>query len=331
MALGENQNKIQYTVTTSNDSFDFPYKYWADSEIVVTKLASGVESNPDFTIVATNGDKDNGGTVTLGTAVTSCTITIERIVAIESEANYRRGALSPVSLTEQFDKGIAVSQQLAEKVGRQIKLPTTDPSGLNYEVDSVVNRASKMLGFDASGNITEYSLKDIGSVAADNAAGVEILNTSTEADEVTLTITGGKYAIKELADNSVTNAQLDDVGKMVEFTPTITQGSALTTSALTAKYTITNNTVFASIDATLNSGGSSGSTIFISNLPAGGVRTGSWVAIVDGDTYTGTVQGAANNSTIHLRNAGGNVLGQNPPLALASGDRIVVGITYVKA
>ena len=168
MALGENENKIQYTVTTSDDTFDFPYKYWETDNIVVTKLASGVESNPTFTITPTNGDSDNGGTVVLDTAVSSCTITIERIVPYESEADYKRGALSPTSLTENFDKQTAMSQQLAEADSRTLKAPTSDPAGLSYEIETVDQRKNKTLGFDESGNLTSISPVASGTVYADD-------------------------------------------------------------------------------------------------------------------------------------------------------------------
>ena len=148
MALGENQNKIQYTVTTSDSTFEFPYKYWDSTEIVVTKLASGIETNPAFTISPTNGDPENGGTITLGAAVTSCTITIERIVPYESEADYQRGSLSPDALTEGFDKAAAQAQQLNDRISRTFEIPTTDPAGLTYDIGTVAVRANTVIGFE---------------------------------------------------------------------------------------------------------------------------------------------------------------------------------------
>jgi len=186
MALGENQNKIQYTVTTSDDSFEFPYKYWDSSEIVVTKLASGIETNPAFTISPTNGDSENGGTVTLDSAVTSCTITIERIVAYASEADYQRGALSPTSLTENFDKAAAMSQQLEDRISRSLNVPTTDPAGLTYDIGTVEVRKNTVLGFDANGNTSNIDLVESGTVGVDTDAGLTIASNiiSVNADKL---------------------------------------------------------------------------------------------------------------------------------------------------
>jgi len=219
MALGENQNKIQYTVTTSDDSFDFPYKYWASSEMVVTKLASGVETSPSFTLAPTNGDTKNGCTVTLDSAVESCTITIERIVAFESEANYQRGALSQTGLTEQFDKGVALSQQLNEKFGRVSVAPATDPSGLNYAVGTVSERAGKADGWDENGNKVALSIATEGGAygSVDTTKGLGATSGGTlfaKVDDVTTEFDAGNIVVKavdtaQLVDEGVTLAKVD--------------------------------------------------------------------------------------------------------------------------
>ncbi len=210
MALGENQNKIQYTVTTSDDSFEFPYKYWEDSEIVVTKLASGVESNPAFTIAATNGEKNNGGTVTLETPVESCTITIERIVAQGSEADYQRGALSPVSLTEGFDRAAAGRQQLEDKVSRAITVPTTDPDNLTYEIGTVELRAGKVLGFDTSGSVSNISLVASGTVGVDADKGLSMTNNIIEMTPDNSSVGFTSAGKVEVKDNGITTAKILD-------------------------------------------------------------------------------------------------------------------------
>ncbi len=240
MALGENQNKIQYTVTTSDDSFDFPYKYWADSEILVTKLASGVETNPTFTIAATNGDKANGGTVTLTSAVESCKITIERIVAYESEADYQRGALSPTSLTDGFDKGAAMSQQLADKVARSIEFPTSDADTVTYTAPTATLRAGKALGFADDGSVASLDIAgEGGAFAAVNAnTGLSASGgtISGKADGVTVGFNGsGEFEVKDdgvdtdqIADDAVTADKLASDAVVVGFVAgtTVTKNSS---------------------------------------------------------------------------------------------------------
>ncbi len=202
MALGENQNKIQYTVTTSDATFDFPYKYWDETELVVTKLDAGVETNPSFTVAPTNGDPQNGATVTLDVAIENSTLTIERIITLESEANYQVGAFSPSGLTEQFDKGVAISQQQEERLSRISAHPTSDPAGLNYDIPTVINRAGKAEGWDALGNKVALALADEGGAftAVSESAGLTASGgtISAKVDEVTTTFTGGDIAVKAL-------------------------------------------------------------------------------------------------------------------------------------
>lgn len=233
MALGENQNKIQYTVTTSDDSFEFPYKYWGSSNIIVTKLASGIETNPAFTISPTNGDPENGGTVTLTSAVTSCTITIERVVPFASEADYKRGALSPDSLTENFDKSAAMSQQLSDEITRSLKIPTTDPAGLTYDIGTVAVRKNTVLGFDASGNTSNIDLVESGTVGVETDFGLTIASNiiSVNADGTSIGFDG--VGAVEVLDDGITTAKILDANVTTEkiASPTGTDTSVVTGTA----------------------------------------------------------------------------------------------------
>jgi hypothetical protein len=199
MALGENQNKIQYVVTTSDDTFNFPYKYWDSSEIFVTQLKDGVETSPAFTITATNGNPENGGLVILSTPADNCTITIERVIPIKSEANYTPGALSPASLTEGFDRAAAMSQQLEDRLDRVPVHPVTDPDGLSYEAPTVEQRAGKASGWDESGNVVGLNLSDSGTIAGNAAAGIDVTNNivSAKVDGTSCAFVGGDIAVKD--------------------------------------------------------------------------------------------------------------------------------------
>ena len=267
MSLGENQNKIQYTVTTSDATFEFPYKYWASDQIIVTKLASGIESSPTFTLSPTNGDTKNGAIVTLTTAVTYCTITIERIVANASDADYQRGALDPVGLTEQFDKGAAMAQQLDEKISRAITVPTTDPSGLTYEIGTVTARASKVLGFDASGNVSNISLATSGTIGVDTDKGLSITENTIEVvpDGTSIGFTGGGAV--EVKDDGITTAKILDAN--------VTTAKILDANVTTAKIldaNVTKAKIENLTDYTL-----------LGNV-SGGAAAPAEVAIIDDDT-----------------------------------------------
>ena len=322
MALGENQNKKQYTVTTSNDSFEFPYKYWDDSEILVTKLASGVETEPTFTIAATNGNKANGGTVTLTAAVESCTITIERIVAYESEADYQRGALSPTSLTEGFDKGAAMSQQLADRVVRSLEFPVSDGDSVTYNAPTASLRAGKALGFTADGSVTALDIADEGGAftAVNSSAGLSASGgtISAKADDTSIEFDGsGDFSIKDggvatahIADDAVTAGKLASDAVVVGFVA----GTTVTEDASNLAST---SGIVVAISSSLGAGGTMTILSDSSNPPTTTVayfKAGAGIAqtaattltapILAGDYYkvtsSGTISGAKFYGLSHI-------------------------------
>jgi len=229
MSLSENENKFQYTVTSATDTFDFPYKYWDSSDLIVSVLDNTTGSivpldinAGDYTVTPTNGDPDLGASIVTAVSYDDHTITIERIVPFESSAEFEIGdGIPPESLNNGFDKGAAQSQQLNDKISRSVTHPSSDPDGLLYEAPSVAGRASKALGYDASGNVVALDLASSGTISADNSKGVEINSNiiSTKVDDSSTEHDGsGNISVKDsgistakLADESVTLAKMADV------------------------------------------------------------------------------------------------------------------------
>lgn len=126
MSLEAGQNKISYTVSTSTTAFEFPYKFWDNSDLVVTvtdnlDVETVLENVTDYAVTQTNGDPALGGTVTLVVAVDDHTVEIERVLPLSSNANYQTGdGIPPESLNSDFDKAVAMIQQLNEKIDAHI-------------------------------------------------------------------------------------------------------------------------------------------------------------------------------------------------------------------
>ncbi len=229
MALAEGTNRIQYTVTTATNAFNFPYKYWDDTDLKVTVIntTSGAttildQGAGDFSVAPTNGDPDFGATITTLTSYSNDTITIERLIPYSSDASFVVGdGVPPESLNNGFDKATAQVQQIQDEIGRTIVAPSTDPDGLNYGLPSVQERSGKAVSFDVDGNVVALDLATTGAIGADTSKGINLISNviSSKVDDSTIGFDGsGNHEVKDgglstakLQDSSVTKAKIEDV------------------------------------------------------------------------------------------------------------------------
>jgi hypothetical protein len=217
MALSNENNKITYTPSTSTTEFDFPYPYFDSTDLVVTiQDSAGVITTltiiTEYTVVATNGDPASGATITTASSYTSGdTVTISREVPYTQEYNLQDGAtIDPTALNKAFDRTVAQSQQIVEQQARQVVHPITDPSGLTYETPSVAGRASKALGYDASGNVVALDLADSGTISGNASAGIDLTSNiiSAKVDDTTIEFSTGDIAVKA---GGIGDTQISDV------------------------------------------------------------------------------------------------------------------------
>lgn len=144
---------IQYTVTTADDEFTFPFTYFDETDI---KVYDGEDliSSSDYTITGNTGTTGgyDGGTVTLDTAVTDTTITILRDVPVARTTDFPiSGPFNITTLNTQLDKLFAIIQQLELLIARALTVPNTDDPTLDMQIPSATDRANKFLSFDANG------------------------------------------------------------------------------------------------------------------------------------------------------------------------------------
>ena len=172
MTLSTLKNRETYVSTANQTSFDFTISgvrvpFFANSDIKVFKRASGETAdteltfnaspsdNTQFSITAVNGDTRQGGTIVIGGTgyAVDTKITIERVVPFTQEFDLQEGsAIDPTALNTAIDRVVAQTQQLDDD--RSVTFPASDATSVTYNVtESAASRASKVLGFDSSGNI----------------------------------------------------------------------------------------------------------------------------------------------------------------------------------
>lgn len=172
MTVSTTANSIQYAGNGVTTSFSFPYVFFADSDLVVTLfiVATSADYSPapvlnggatyDYTISGTFdadlGEYPAGANVVFTTAPpTGYTVVLVRDVPATQDVDLLDNTKFPASTVNgEFDKLTVLSQQAGAATDRSLHLPSSDSLALTTEIPNSATRASKYLGFDASGNPT---------------------------------------------------------------------------------------------------------------------------------------------------------------------------------
>ena len=245
MSLSNTENKITYSPSTATTSFSYPYAFFDDStidtpngkvgDIKVTLLltststptalvptASDSPSAGEFNVRSTNGDPAQGAVITTGTSYTSgATISIEREVKLTQDYDLQEGAtIDPTALNKAFDRVVAQNQQQQEDIAKAITFPDSD-SGITYNItDSAANRAGKVIGFDANGNVTPLAVSSVTTGSGTTLAGGN-----------GITVNGGTVSVNNDSDH----LGFDGSGKLKVVTDGITATEIANDAVETAK------------------------------------------------------------------------------------------------
>ena len=225
MAISTLKNRETYTSTANQTSFDFTVSgvrvpFFANSDIKVFKRASGETAdteltfnaspsdNTQFSITAVNNDTRQGGTIVIGgTGYADGTfITIERVVPFTQEYTLQEGSsIDPTALNTAIDRVVAQTQQLDDD--RSVTFPASDASSVTYNItESAASRASKVLGFDSSGNINTQTFSSVAGDAVTGGNGIDITANNISVDVTSdFTFNSGELA---LATDSVDTAEI---------------------------------------------------------------------------------------------------------------------------
>jgi hypothetical protein len=148
--------RVQFTGNTGLGPFAFTFNIYVASDIAVYRNAVLLTLTTDYTVtIAANGT----GSVTLTGSGSGTTLTLNDSLTIVGARQLARttdfvtaGDLLAVSLNEQLDSNVIMSQQLDEKIDRSIKFDQFD-TYTTATLPAAADRASKILAFDVNGDI----------------------------------------------------------------------------------------------------------------------------------------------------------------------------------
>lgn len=137
--------------------FSFPYAATSDITVYSRVTATGVETllaeTTNYTLTAAS---DTGGTLTtvIAVAATSEIHIIRDTPKTQSLDLEQGGSFSAENIEDALDKNTKLIIENKDSYDRALRAPATDAVALDLELPNSVDRASKNLGFDASGNVT---------------------------------------------------------------------------------------------------------------------------------------------------------------------------------
>lgn len=151
--IGATTPRIQYTATASQTVFTVPFEFLANADLAVYVNGTLKALTTDYTLTGAN--TTGGGTLTFVTGRTA-----GDIVTILGDLDYSRntnkytkyGLLPAEVLEADFDALQVQAKQLARDGQFAIRAPLTDTGSPAMTLPVKTTRASKVLGFDASGN-----------------------------------------------------------------------------------------------------------------------------------------------------------------------------------
>lgn len=157
MTVSSSTTRVSYNGNGSTTAFSFPYLFYANADLTVILVAStGTETVQTLTThyTVTGAENPAGGTVTMLTAPASgAKLVILREVDYTQELDLVDNDPLPADSVERvLDQQVMMAQQLKEITGRSLRFPVGDSAALTSELPASATRASKYLGFDASGN-----------------------------------------------------------------------------------------------------------------------------------------------------------------------------------
>lgn len=153
MSLNNKENVIRYLINGNTD-YTIPFIYWAKEDIKAKVInAEGVEVQLVYgTDYSVSSPMSSGGILYKITDWSSFSqITIYREISYTQEVDFTEGStLSAETIETTFDKDVARSSQLEEKMTRSIVSPISE-EGSNLELPLKNKRKDKLVGFDETG------------------------------------------------------------------------------------------------------------------------------------------------------------------------------------
>ena len=245
MTVSSTTTKNSYSGNASTTTFAYGFKIFADADLtVILRASTGVETVQTLTThyTVTNAGVDTGGNVVFETAPASgVTVVIRRNMAITQATDYVANDPFPAATHEDaLDRLTFINQQMQEEVNRTIKLSRTNTMTSTEFTTSATDRASKILAFDSSGELSvtqELGTFQGSSATTTTAAFVQrdIVKATTAAQLNNIYICVADAAIGDaLTDTDHFALLVDAVSAAASATTATTKATAAASSATAA-------------------------------------------------------------------------------------------------
>lgn len=151
--IGDISPRVQYVGTGAEVDFTYSFPIFKDVDIEVYIDSSIQTLSADYLV--TGVGESSGGVVTFNTApVDGAVITLVRRLLIQRTSDFQAsGEFRAKVINDELDFQIASLQQIEDDLGRAIRLKRDDVTA-SLELPLMSDRATKLVGFDASGNVT---------------------------------------------------------------------------------------------------------------------------------------------------------------------------------
>lgn len=190
MSVSTVTNKIIYTGSGTTGPFDFDFKIYVSSDLVVEKytIATGVtETLTETTDYVVTIDIDGTGYVTTVAAVTSSyKLIIRRVLPVTQEIDYVEGDKFPAETHEEgLDRSRMIDQQLQEQIDRCVKVSTGSTSSPDELIEDI-NDAVAAAQLAETAAETAQGLAETAQAAAELAAENFSFASQAEAEAGTI-------------------------------------------------------------------------------------------------------------------------------------------------
>ena len=259
MAVSSTTTVVSFTGNGSTTAFavSFPFQgsgTTAELEVVERVIATGAEtvkSNPsDFTVSGGNGST---GTVTAGSApADTVQWHIRRTTTRTQTVDYTANDPFPADTHElALDRLAMATHEIQEQLNRTIRVSRTNSITTSELVEDATARASKLLAFDASGNLdvsqeignvrgnwaasTAYAIRDIvKDTSTNNIFIATVAHTSSGSQPLTTNTDAAKWSLLVDAASATTSAAAAATSATASASSATASASSATASAASA-------------------------------------------------------------------------------------------------
>ena len=217
MTVSSTTVKNSYSGNGSTASFNYTFKIFADSDLqVIIRSSTGTETTKTITThyTVSGAGNTNGGSVTFTSGnipANGETVVLRRNVPQTQAIDYIANDPFPAETHEEgLDRATMTTQQVQEELDRSIKLSRTNTMTSTEFTVGATDRASKVLGFDANGELTvtqelgtnrgnwssgtDYNARDIvKDTSTNNIFLVNTAHTSSGSQPLTTNANSAKY------------------------------------------------------------------------------------------------------------------------------------------